>query len=72
MPDFKIDGWSYDPMCKPSPSGAHYWILEASGHGRCRHCEMEQQFHARTTNGPRPTSRAYSIRGGKTAAKRGK
>ena len=70
--DFKTPEWSYDPTCATSPSGAHYWMLTIGGEGRCRYCDMEQQFQAKTPNGPRPTTRAYSIRGGQTAAKRGK
>ena len=72
MSDFKFDGWSYDPTCAESPSGAHYWMVTAGNLGHCKHCEMEHLFQARTTTQPRATTRAYSIRGGQTAAKRGK
>jgi hypothetical protein len=72
MPGFKTDGWSYDPTCVTSPSGAHYWILATSGHGRCKFCDMEQLFQAKTTTQP-SIGRAYSIRGGQSsAAKRSK
>jgi len=70
--DFKTAEWSYDPTCAKSPSGAHYWMLTAGGDGRCKHCEMEQRFQAKTTTQP-SIGRAYSIRGGQSsAAKRGK
>jgi hypothetical protein len=72
MPNFKTDGWSYDPTCATSPSGAHYWMVTIGNHGRCKHCDMEQLFQVKTTNGPSPSTKAYSIRGGQTAAKRGK
>jgi len=73
MSDFKFNGWSYDPTCATSPSGAHYWMVTIGNHGRCKHCEIEHLFQAKTTNGPRAMPRSYSIRGGQSsAAKRGK
>ena len=70
--DYKTPEWSYDPTCATSPSGAHYWMVTIGGEGRCRHCDMEQRFQAKTTNQP-SAGRAYSIRGGQSsAAKRGK
>ena len=70
--NFTTDGWSYDPTCKPSPSGAHYWILTSQGAGICRHCDMENFFQVALTNGLRPVTKAYSIRGGESTAKRSK
>ena len=70
MPGFKTDGWSYDPTCAESPSGAHYWMVTIGGEGRCRHCDMEQRFQARVTTQPRAISRSYSIRGGESSARR--
>jgi len=70
---FKTTEWSYDPKCAKSPSGAHYGMVTIGNHGRCKHCEMEHLFQARTTTQPRAMSRAYSIRGGESsAAKRSK
>ena len=70
--DYKTPGWSYDPTCATSPSGAHYWMLTVGNLGHCKHCDMEQQFHAKTTTQPRAMPRSYSIRGGQSSAKRGK
>ena len=68
MPDFTAE-WSYDPTCATSPSGAHYWMLTVSNLGHCKHCDMEQQFQAKTTTQP-SIGRSYSIRGGESSARR--
>jgi len=48
-------------------------MVTIGNHGRCKHCEIEHLFQAKTTNGPRAMPRSYSIRGGQSsAAKRGK
>jgi hypothetical protein len=47
-------------------------MVTIGNHGRCKYCDMEQLFQVKTTNGPSPSTKAYSIRGGQTAAKRRK
>ena len=47
-------------------------MLTVGNLGHCKHCDMEQQFHAKTTTQPRAMPRSYSIRGGQSSAKRGK
>jgi hypothetical protein len=69
---FKTDEWSYDPTCKRSPTGAHHWIIKSGTEGRCKHCTKKQHFIMKTTNQPRAISRAYSIRGGQSSARRAK
>lgn len=31
-------------ICAPSPTGAHYWVLDSKNDGTCRHCSAARNF----------------------------